>query len=106
MKYILTAIIALGLSTPAFADNRHHNHYSPYVYNQHKHSHKHDKWVVPLIGGVILGAVINEANKPKTETIIVEKIVKQKCEPVTIIVQDQWGRTVEKRREERCVTVY
>lgn len=106
MKYILATLLALSLATPALADNnRHHPRHGVYN-NYHVHQHRHrnnDKWVLPLIGGVILGAVINEASKPKEREVI---IVKQKCEPVTIIVQDQQGKTIERRTEERCVTVY
>jgi hypothetical protein len=105
-KYILAAVLSLAVATPALADHR-RNHNGPYIYNNyHVQQHRHrnnDKWVVPLIGGVILGAVINEASKPKEREVIV---VKQKCEPVTIVVQDQWGRTIERRTEERCTTVY
>ena len=108
MKKVLALILALAIATPALASGRDHNRHGIYnKYNNHHiqhHRHRNgDKWVVPLIGGVILGAVINEASKPKTREVIV---VKQKCEPVTILVQDQWGRTIERRTEERCVTVY
>ena len=106
MKYILATLLALSLATPALADNnRHHSRHGVYNnYHVQKHRHKNnDKWVLPLIGGVILGAVINEASKPKDREVVV---VRQKCEPITIIVQDQWGRTIERRTEERCVTIY
>jgi hypothetical protein len=105
-KYILASVLSIAVATPAFAnhENRHHKHggYNNHHVQHHRHKNN-DKWVVPLIGGVILGAVINEANKPKDQEVIV---VKQKCQPVTIIIQDQWGRTIERRTEERCVTVY
>jgi len=106
MKQVLALILALAVATPAVAgprDHNRHNGYNKHSVQQHHHHRNGDKWVVPLIGGVILGAVINEASKPKPQEVIV---VKQKCEPITIIVQDQWGRTIERRTEERCVTVY
>lgn len=106
MKYILATLLALSLATPALADNnRHHPRHGVYNnYHVQKHRHRNnDKWVLPLIGGVILGAVINEASKPKQREVVV---VRQRCEPITIIVQDQWGRTIDRRTEERCVTVY
>ena len=108
MKHIIGLLLALTIATPAIAGGRDH-HYRTYNHHNSHHNNRHhghgDKWVAPLIGGVILGAIINEANKPK-ETVVVEKVVKQKCEPITIIIQDQWGRTLERRTEERCVTVY
>ena len=106
MKQVLALILALAVATPAVAggrDHNRHNGYNKHRVQQHHHHRNGDKWVVPLIGGVILGAVINEASKPKDREVVV---VKQKCEPITIIVQDQWGRTIERRTEERCTTVY
>jgi hypothetical protein len=109
MKQVIALFLALAIATPALADHR-NNHHRQGGYNNHhgyqtpRHRQKNnDKWVVPLIGGVILGAVINEASKPKEREVVV---VRQRCEPVTIIVQDQWGRTIERRTEERCTTVY
>jgi hypothetical protein len=99
MKYILTTLLALSLATPALADNKHHDYYRSHNHHNHKGS---GKWVAPLIGGVVLGAIIADAKAKERDVIV----VKQKCEPITIIVQDQWGRTIERRTEERCVTVY
>jgi hypothetical protein len=98
MKYILATVLALSLATPAVADPRHHDYYRSHNHHNHKGS---GKWVA-LIGGVVLGAIIADAKAKEREVIV----VKQKCEPITIIVQDQWGRTIERRTEERCVTVY
>ena len=110
MKQVIALFLALAIATPAVAGPRDHNRhggYNNHRVQQHHHHRNGDKWVVPLIGGVILGAVINEANKPKQrDVVVVEKVVKQKCEPITIVVQDQWGRVLERRTEERCTTIY
>jgi len=105
MKQLLAVILALAVATPAVADGRDYNRHGGYNHRvQHHHGHGHGgKWVAPLIGGVILGAVISEANKPKEKEVIV---IKQKCEPITIIIQDQWGQVIERRIEERCIKVY
>lgn len=101
MKYVLATLLALSLTAPAVAGPRHHDYYRSHNHHNHKGS---GKWVAPLIGGVVLGAIIADANAKQKEREVV--VVKQKCEPITIIVQDQWGRTIERRTEERCVTVY
>lgn len=51
MKYIV-AILTLAFSTGVFANGNHHR----------IHRHNHD-WVVPMIGGIVLGTIITrEAN--------------------------------------------
>ncbi len=104
MKQVIALFLALAIATPAVAGSRDHNRHGGYNHRvQHHHGHGHGgKWVAPLIGGVILGAVINEASKPKDREVIVVK--QQRCEPITIIVQDQWGNIIEKRTEVRCST--
>jgi hypothetical protein len=102
MKQIIALFLALAVTTPAVAGGRDH-HYRNYNHHNSRHHGHGDKWVAPLIGGVILGAIINEASKPKEKEVIVVK--QQKCDPITIIVQDQWGNVLEKRTEMRC-TIY
>lgn len=99
MKYVLATLLALSLTAPAVAGPRHHDYYRSHNHHNHKGS---GKWVAPLIGGVVLGAIIADAKSKEREVVV----VKQKCEPITIIVQDQWGQVIERRTEERCVTVY
>lgn len=107
MKQVIALFLALAVTTPAVASGRDHYKHGGYNHRVQHHHHKHgDKWVVPLIGGVILGAVINEANKPKerenNRKIIVVKEPQRHCEELTIIVQNRWGDILERRTEYRC----
>lgn len=110
MKYILATVLALSLATPALADPRHHDYYRSHNHHNHKGS---GKWVAPLIGGVVLGAIIADAKAKERENnksvIIVKEnatiVTQQRCEDVTIIVKNRWGEVLERRTEERCVIV-
>jgi len=89
MKQVIALFLALAVATPAFAGGHHyHNGYK----TQHHHRHgpvivHRDNWVAPLIGGVILGAVIADAKEKETKQVIVQSA------PVTVtkvIVCSEW----------------
>ena len=46
-----------------------HRHHGPVIIHRH-----HDNWVAPLVGGVILGAVIAEANAREKQEQQVERV--------------------------------
>jgi hypothetical protein len=103
MKTIIALISAMLITTPALAGPRHHDHYRI----QKHHHHNNGKWVAPLIGGVVLGAIIADANAKQKEKENARKIVvvrepQQHCEELTIIVQNRWGDVLERRTEYRC----
>ena len=68
MKKII-AIVALLLSTSAFAQHGHYGHHG-----HRYHGGGSGKWVAPLIGGVLLGAIISDARAnqqvPQTPVIV------------------------------------
>jgi len=56
MKKLLILITALLVSTGAMA--QHHGHHG------HHHGHGGGNWVGPLIGGVVLGTIITNSQRP------------------------------------------
>jgi len=57
MKKLLIVITALLVSTGALAQHGHRHHGWGHGHNNHGSG----KWVAPLIGGVLLGAIISDA---------------------------------------------
>ena len=101
-KYILAAVLSFAVATPALADPKHHDYYRSHNHHNHKGS---GKWVAPLIGGIVLGAIISDAKAKERENnrkIIVVKEPQKHCEEITIIVQNRWGDILERRTEYRC----
>ena len=99
MKKIFALLLAMVIATPAMAGPRHYDNY-----RSHNH-HNNGKWVAPLIGGVVLGAIIADAKAKERENnqnIIVVREPQQYCEPLTIIVKNRWGEILERRTEYRC----
>lgn len=87
MKYIIAIILSfwvIGASANPNYDCRHggcngyHNpHHNYHNHHNHHNRHRNHDWVAPVLGGLIIGAMINEANKPR----VIER-------PVTPIIVD------------------
>ena len=99
MKHFIAAIVALSLTTPAIARDRHYNNY--------RHEHRHDRGVstggaVAIgIAGRILGSALANA-KEKDADVIVVKEPRRTCRNVTVIVKDEYGYVIDERREILC----
>ena len=94
MKKLLIVITALLVSTGAIAQHGHHGHYG--------HRASNGNWVAPLIGGVIVGAILTDAaraNQPVPQPpIIIQQPIPQtttyNClvqvyDPITRIVKNE-----------------
>ena len=127
MKKIVTLIAAaamlVSVASPAYADGRDNrwgvdsNRYgerSEQVHREHKHDNT--KWVAPLLGGIILGAILtdsrNRSNEvPKVETPVYRETYQYRTYvPQTVcqneyvhnrygeIVTDEYGNFILRRR--------
>jgi hypothetical protein len=68
MKKIVAAIIGslfLVSSSAALADPWHerHEHFENHERYEHREHHDRNNWVVPLLGGLIVGAVVADASR-------------------------------------------
>ena len=97
MKKII-AIVALLLSTSAFAQHGHYGHHG----HRYHGSGGSGKWVAPLIGGVLLGAIISDARAnqqvPQTPVIVQQfpiyqpntfSCLVQVYDPITQVVRNE-----------------
>jgi hypothetical protein len=86
-KFLIAGILATSaFATSAQAQHNHHNHHNRHW--SHHHGHKgpvvireSGGWIAPLIGGVIVGSIIADANKREQEKQVV--VVQQ---PQTVVV--------------------
>lgn len=90
MKKVLAAALIM-FSVNAFAQ----------FYPGHVHQHHHNSrdWVGPLIGGVILGAVISDMNRPRhqehyPQVIVLPPIFQSNSYSCLVQVYDPFTRTV------------
>lgn len=96
MKKFLVVLLLL-VSSCAFAQYRHYGHYGHYG-----HRASSGNWVAPLIGGVIVGAILTDAaraNQPVPQPpIIIQQLIPQtssySClvqvyDPITRIIKNE-----------------
>ena len=80
MKKVLAGLIALVIAVPAIAQHRHGHH--PHFMHRHGPTVIYrDNWVGPLVGGVVLGAIIADANKP---TVVLQQPVIVQQPPIVL----------------------
>jgi hypothetical protein len=98
MKALVAGILSLVLVAPAIAQAQH--------FGPHRHFHHHgyrgpvvvyrDNWVGPLVGGVVLGAIIADVNRP---TVVQQPPVVVQQPPIVLqqptVVCTEWKETMQ-----------
>ena len=80
MKKIILVVL-MTIATTAFAQHSHFRH----GHHHHGGHWQRDNWVGPLVGGVVLGAIIADANRP---AVVQPPIIIQK--PSVVLHQAPW----------------
>jgi hypothetical protein len=88
-KLIVTVIAALSLATAAHADNRHHRN-------------NNNDWIIPLIGGMIIGNALN--NQPRYVTPRPQYYQQPRYYQPAIVCQyvavyDNWGNYLGQQKQ-------
>jgi hypothetical protein len=91
MKRLVIAAAALvALTSVASADYRRHRHYAaPHYHKQyHKPHYRHQNWVAPLVGGLVLGGALYGMH---------QYYQAQPYCSTALVGYDYWGRPVYQR---------
>ena len=100
VKKLLIAALTLIMLVPTVAMADHRQHRGGYHNNKHQHYHQqhNNRWVAPLVGGVILGWIIANRNyyyeqprvyvQPEPQYYYIQPV----CYDILVTEYDRYGR--------------